>query len=89
MTKFLFIGSLLAFSTLATACSDKEQAERLKDKAVDTVVLQGERQAELEKRKNRAEQKGNGLDSFKPDVVVQPQQKDKKSNNGLDSFKPN
>lgn len=89
MTKFLFIGSLLAFSTLATACSDKDQAEKLKEKSADTVVMQDERQAELEKRKKRAEQKGNGLDSFNSTEVVQPEQKNKKSNNGLDSFKPN
>lgn len=89
MTKFLLVGSLLACSTLATACSDKEHAEKAKVNPTDPVVLKDEQQAELDKRKKRAAQQGNGLDSFKSDEIVQPEQKSKKSNNGLDSFKPN
>jgi len=89
MTKFLLVGSLLACSTLATACSDKEHAEKAKVNSTDPVVLKDEQQAELDKRKKRAAQQGNGLDSFKADEVVQPEHKSKKSNNGLDSFKPN
>lgn len=88
MTNYLLVGSLCVFSTFTSACSNNEQAEKTKNVNTDTIVLKDDRQAEIEKRKERAQQKGNGLDSFNSNTVAQPE-KDKKSQNGLDSFKPN
>lgn len=88
MTKFLMVACLSVVSTLTTACSDKEQAVKDKENT-EASFNQNEREAELEKRQKRAEQKGNGLDSFDPNKSQQSPEKEKKSNNGLDSFKPN
>lgn len=89
MTKYLLVGSLCVFSTFAVACSNSEQAtEKAKNANTDTIVLKDDRQVEIEKRKERAQQKGNGLDSFDSNTVTKPN-KDQESKNGLDSFKPN
>lgn len=44
-------------------------------------------QKELEKRQERAAQKGNVLDSFDPNKIEKTEQ-NHKSNNALDSFNP-
>lgn len=75
----LLSASLLASTIILTGCGSKNNENE----------LTSEQKQELEKRQERASQKGNILDGFDPNKAEAQQDNKKPSGNILDSFDPN
>ena len=78
--------TLITTSLLLAGCGGNDKKGNVFEN-YDPQNLTDEQKAELEQRKERSAQKGNGLDSFDPNKTEQTT-KSRESNNVFDSFDP-